>query len=268
MALKRPGIGYKAPRKSRKMRKSRSRPKSKIYRIVRSMVGRPEIKYTHYTFQTGSTPLKLYLDIYDSYDTTTLEGGSYCRAFVFPQVGTDDTGRIGNKITMRKAYLRLLVAKPIQSGANWKSYGDSFTYRIIVFSGFDTPPTTTQDVTGFFRWSITAPNILNQVDKREFTVWYDKTFTMKNLEPIQYEMVSGNIVPVAGGRMSRLHNINFKFKGKFREVTFDSTSSINPKEFHRQQLYIAVIGMIPGVPSNTLLPFTMLGNGTLYYSDS
>lgn len=267
--MARNGIGY-TPRGSRRfrsarsmrMKRSRMKRKSSLYKKVISIVGKPEIKYTHFTFsQKTGTTISYYLHAYNMLSSTTnLDRRSVSKAFVFPIGGDTGDTRDGNKINMRKVYMKYQVEVPIGAATL-----DDVNVRVIVFSGLTNPDFTTTGITGFFRYALDVPNSFNQVDQRDFTVWYDKNHLIKAPSYIPTNTSGGQGANVT--RYSKFFNVNFKMKGKQREVVFDNDTSVVPKHQEKQQLYIAVLASCQSVSDNNILAL-LRGCGILYYTDN
>lgn len=259
------GIGYKPKKGYRKynkkaMRIARRKRTSALYKKVISIVGRPEVKYTHFTFnQKTGTAISYFLNIYNiSNATINLDRRSVCRAFVFPIGGDTGITRDGNRISMKKVYCKYQIDIP----ANLNVYFD-VSVRVVVFSGLQNPDFTTAGITGLFRWYIDQPALLNAIDQRDFTVWYDKTHLIKAASYLP----NATGANVAVTRNTKVINCNFKMRGKHRNVVFDNDDNVLPKDQEKQQLYICVFAYSEGIPDGSLIGY-LKGNGTLYYLDN
>lgn len=262
------GIGYKpkkgnAGRMSKRRLMRRKLKNKSVVKTVYSLMGKPETKLSHLTYTCADPGLLYYLKVFNRIDASDLNRTSVSKAFIFPVVGNTSLTRNGNRICVRKINIRLMYEID-QNIAGWAKV-NSHKIRVIVFSGLKNPDFssgTGSNVTGFWRWQSNMFNILNNVDQRDFTVWYDKTHSIAAAPYTNYTTTAPN----CPSRFGKLININLKYRGKFREVVFDDDNSNLPKDQERNQLYVCAVGACPDINDNTLMGY-IVGGGYLYWTD-
>lgn len=262
------GVGYRNKGASRRYRSRMTRMKrskravgqKKVYKMIKNIVGIPETKYVAYTVRR-STPLQFNLKFVNMKDEVNLPAQTWDKAFAVPGEGTGDNARIGNHIKIKKLWIRL----------HWEFEAefqcmDDIHYRIIIFNGLK-DPNNSNAITGFFRYSNGLSNVTgNTVDHRQHDVFYDRTFKLTTTGAGYY----GPATPSSGTannlpyRMSKIHDINLRLRGKQKHLTFEEDGEVKDEE--QKRLFITCFAYTPSQAQQCFLG-TVQAHSILYYND-
>lgn len=224
-------------RRSRGVRKSRMsrRKKSSAVQVLkptRTLKSRTEVK------MTSQTVLGVFPSVMAS--STTLSASCWKNLLVFPSVGTGDVNRIGSRCFAKGCYVRGVIEKV----ASLKGC----LGRIIVFST-EYSMTTGAVVPNFWTFNHGKPSALSTVNKKLFTVYYDKMINLTSEWGDNYQ--------------PRTFKMNFKFN---YPILFDG-SGTDPKEL-KKNLYIACMAYVPQTTTDVASQIAMNFNSKFYFTDS
>lgn len=226
--------------RSGKMKKYRANTRQyKMRKLIRKamykrcMGLKPEVKHV---YTSGNA------DIKTCNSTVALTNGQYFNltSLLWPSLGTTDSQRIGDTITVKKIWMKITLENDASPTAN--------IFRVIIFN----QPGGYSNIGGnFFRQNTDQQTIKGIVEREQYNVLYDRSFAC---------------VTAVTGQRRVLKPININISRFYRKpITFiNGTQTLkNPV----QELYYAVIGYEPAVTTNGTTIGYFNFSAALYYTD-